>query len=246
MNSPAPSLNEHKPIILYPLKGIYIWAFFWVGLLFSFALGIIALCVTETQNLFELKQLSLLLIPGIPVLSLVVSGILTIRSYWPGANALCIDQTGFTYKRGWKSKRVQWSNIARMVTVSKERSRPAGIEVTLHDRPYGPSLLIVDEFTIRRSQLLELMSQHAGQNVATSAPIPAPDDIKFNKKISRVYLWVVPILLTTGLLIATFIRLRIGQSPTKTMVLATLFIGPIILGILLQLGMNKAYVRSKK
>jgi len=141
--------------LLRPRLGAYIYCFLFAGCCLVLGGGAAAL------PLFGHQAVTTYILQVACGLFFVWLGGWLIFSFWPGANALFLDASGFTYRARWRSQRHEWREVSRMIAIDMVfvgSAHPAGVAVTFRNQPYSRPLLIVDAYPIRRHDLLALMS----------------------------------------------------------------------------------------
>jgi hypothetical protein len=236
MISQTPTLNEQNAISVYPRSCIYFKYLFFGLLLFAPGAALIVLMIARWHEFFSAQNLHAILTSDVKIFSAFLAGIWLLYSHFPGANQIRVDETGFTYKRHWKSKRVEFSDISHMFAVSGRRS---GIKVIFRDDPKRKPFLIADEFKIDLQNLLTFMSQHAGPSVATTAPILTTNDLASRRKIANRMIWVSSALIFGGALLDYLFVFKLGHQLPKEVVMAIPMISIVAAILYMFYSMNR-------
>lgn len=159
----------------------------------------------------------------------VMVAALFLKSYFPGASFLLLDQDGFTLRSYNRVQRLEWQSVSRMIAVGRSYERygahPSGIMIVPHGNRI-PGFLIRDRYTLGRRELLPVMSRLAGPSVAIGFPVLSPQDRAFHTRMDRTGYWAFGLMFALVMAGFMVVELRKGKPLTE---LLPFFVGMLAL-----------------
>ena len=145
---------------------------------------------------------------------IVTISVLVLKAYLPGASFLLLDQDGFTLRSYNRVQRLEWRSISRMIALGRSYSRnsssPPGIRI-IPKADRTPAFLIPDQYTVRRHELLAMMSDLAGPSVAIGFPETSPQDWAFTVRLHRFGYWAIGSMFAVVMAGFVVVELRRGK-----------------------------------